>query len=951
MKLVIVESPAKARTIEKFLGKDYRVEASYGHIRDLPSSAAEVPPAQRKEGWAKLGVDTEHNFTPLYIVPKDSQKRVAELKKVVSKADEVLLATDEDREGESISWHLLEVLKPALEKTKAPVHRIAFHEITRSAIREALENPRQVDDQLVRAQETRRILDRLYGYSLSPVLWKKVRTKLSAGRVQSVALRLVVEREEERQRFQSTEYWDVVAQLHAKGSDFAATLQAIADRRLAAGRDFDPTTGALDPEAHAVVLGEPEARRIAEAVTKHPWRVSRIEKKEVRQRPMAPFTTSTMQQAASSRLHMSPKQTMSVAQRLYEGIDLGGGEREGLITYMRTDSVNLADKALHDAAGFIRSRWGASYHQEHRYKTKSKMAQEAHEAIRPTEIARTPEQVKAFLSREELLLYTLVWQRTVASQMADAVLDRTTVDLTVDVDRTPHLFRANGSILRFPGFTQVWGGEREDTLLPPLADGEVLAPATEGRGRPLPLEGQGDGGTGVELNTGEGVGRGVAARSARGGGVAGATPERHETRPPGRYTEATLIKKLEEEGIGRPSTYTPTLSTIQDRGYVLKKGEALVPTYVGMAVIHLLREHFPQYVDVKFTARMEDDLDEIARGETDWVDFLSRFYWGESAEEAAHDAHRKGLVQRIDEALPRIEYPAIHVGNDPETGQPITVRIGRNSVYVQRGEGGEADESGKRGDRATIPVDLLIDELTPEKVAELLQHRTRGEEPLGQQPDSGENVYVRIGPYGPYVQLGEGAEGEKPKRVSLPPGTKPQDVDLALALRLLSLPRTLGVDPSNGKEIVAGIGRFGPYVQRAWQFKNVKTLDELFAMTLDEALRRLAQTGQTVLKELGPNPDSGGELRILAGRFGPYLTDGKLNASLRKGDDPEAMTLQEAVALLGERGKPPGSGKPRRGRSAAAKGGSGASTIKAAAKTRSAEKKPARRSPSAKAKG
>ena len=896
MKLVIVESPAKARTIEKFLGKDYRVEASYGHIRDLPSSAAEVPAAQRKEGWAKLGVDTENAFAPLYVVPKDSQKRVNELKKMVGKAEEVLLATDEDREGESISWHLLEVLKP-----RVPVRRITFHEITRPAIQAALENPRQVDDQLVRAQETRRILDRLYGYSLSPVLWKKVRTKLSAGRVQSVALRLVVEREEERQRFQSTEYWDVVAQLHAKGSDFAATLTAIGDRRLANGRDFDPTTGALDPGAQAVVLGEAEATRIAEAVTKHSWRVSRIEKKEVRQRPMAPFTTSTMQQAASSRLHMSPKQTMSVAQRLYEGIDLGGGEREGLITYMRTDSVNLADKALHDAASLIRSRWGADYHREHRYKTKSKMAQEAHEAIRPTEIARTPDQVRQFLSREELLLYTLVWQRTVASQMADAVLDRTTVDLSVDVEQTPHLFRASGSILRFSGFMEVWGGEREDTLLPALAEGETLGAATGAAGR-----------------------------------VAGATPERHETRPPGRYTEASLIKKLEEEGIGRPSTYTPTLSTIQDRGYVLKKGDALVPTYVGMAVVHLLREHFPQYVDVKFTARMEDDLDDIARGATDWVDFLSRFYWGESAEEAAHDAHRKGLVQRIEEALPRIEYPAIDVGTDRETGQPITVRIGRSSVYVQRGEGGDADESGigssaekKRGDRATIPVDLLIDELTPEKVAELLHHRTRGEEPLGTHA-GGDNVYVRIGPYGPYVQLGEGSDGEKPKRVSLPPGVKPQDVDLPLALRLLSLPRTLGVDPANGKDVAVGIGRFGPYVQRAWQFKNVKTLDELFAMTLDEALRRLAQTGQTVLKELGPHPESGGELRILAGRFGPYLTDGKLNASLRKGDDPEAMTIEEAVALLAERGKPPGSGKPRRGRAGGPRAGAKGSTAKAA---------------------
>ncbi len=912
MKLVIVESPAKARTIEKFLGSDYRVEASYGHIRDLPSSASEVPAAQRKKGWAKLGVDTEHGFTPLYVVPKDSQKRVSELRKVVAKADELLLATDEDREGESISWHLLEVLAP-----KVPVRRITFHEITRPAIRAALENPRDVDDQLVRAQETRRILDRLYGYSLSPVLWKKVRTKLSAGRVQSVALRLVVEREEERQRFQSTEYWDVVARLAARGGELSATLVAIGDRRLATGRDFDPTTGSLDVAADSagagvVVLGREDAERVAAAVTRHPWRVSRVEKKEVRQRPLPPFTTSTLQQAASSRLHMSPKQTMAVAQRLYEGIDLGGGEREGIITYMRTDSVTLADKALHDAAALIRSRWGADYHQEHRYRTKSKVAQEAHEAIRPTEVARTPEQVKAFLSREELALYTLVWQRTVASQMADALLDRTTVDLVVPAAgdsgsselREPHTFRASGSILRFPGFMTVWGGEREDTLLPPLAEGDRLAPAT----------------------------------GAAGGQVVGATPERHETRPPGRYTEAALIKKLEEEGIGRPSTYTPTLSTIQDRGYVLKKGDALVPTYVGMAVIHLLREHFPQYVDVKFTARMEDALDDIARGEVDWIDFLSRFYWGESAAEAEAHHHRTGLVQRIEEALPRIEYPAIEVGRDPETGQPITVRIGRSTVYVQRGDAGTAEGGERTADRATVPVDLLIDELTLEKVVELLAHRSRGEEPLGTHPQSGENVYVRVGPYGPYVQLGEGSDGERPKRVSLPPGVKPTEVELPMALRLLSLPRLLGVDPESGKEVTAGIGRYGPYVQRGWQFQNVKSVDEIFSISLEEALARLAEKGQTVLKELGPHPQSQGEVRVLAGRFGPYVTDGTLNASLRKGSDPAAMTLDDAVALLAERGKPKGSGKGRRSRPApvraAAAKAKGASKPKAAGASR-----------------
>jgi DNA topoisomerase-1 len=759
----------------------------------------------------------------------------------------------------------------------------------------------------VRAQETRRILDRLYGYSLSPVLWKKVRTKLSAGRVQSVALRLVVEREEERQAFTSTEYWDVVARLAAKGQDFTAALVAIGSRRLASSRDFDATTGRLQ-SSDVVVLGREQAERIAAAVARVPWRVAAVDKKEVRQKPLPPFTTSTLQQAASSRLHMSPKQTMSVAQRLYEGIELGGGEREGVITYMRTDSVTLSDKALADAATLVRGRWGASYHQERQYKTKSKMAQEAHEAIRPTEVGRTPESLRAHLRPEELALYRLIWQRTVASQMADAVLDRTTVDLDAAVDGEPHRFRASGSVLRFPGYLEVWGGEREDSLLPPLSEGERLAPGTA---------------------------EGAAGR------VAGAAAERHETRPPARYTEASLIKKLEEEGIGRPSTYTPTLSTIQDREYVVKKGEALVPTYVGIAVIHLLRQHFPQYVDVKFTARMEDDLDSIATGEQDWLDFLGRFYWGE--QEAKKGDHSHGLVQRIEEELPKIEYPAIPVGTDPETGQGITARIGRSTVYIQRGEGGE-------GDRVTLPVDLLIDELTPEKVQELLHHRSRGDEPLGTDPASGQKVYARIGPYGPYVQLGEGGDGEKPKRVSLPRGSKPEDVDIDQALRLLALPRALGNDPESGKPVTAGIGRFGPYVERGGQYQNLRAPDDVLTIDLRTALERLAQKASKVIKELGPHPEGGGEVKVMAGRFGPYVTDGKLLASVPKGGDPEAMELAEAVALLAEKGKPRGGGKGRRGRPGAAKTAAPKAPRTAKAKTAAKPKAGARKGGAAKRK-
>lgn len=845
MKLVIVESPAKAKTIEKFLGSDYKVAASYGHIRDLPSSAREIPAAVRDKPWARLAVDTDGDFAPVYVVPKDSKERVKELKKMLQGAEELLLATDEDREGESISWHLLEVLQPEI-----PVRRITFHEITRSAIQEALEHPRDVDEQLVRAQETRRILDRLYGYSLSPVLWKKVRTKLSAGRVQSVALRLIVEREEERQAFRSSEFWDVSATFSAGGDEFTATLVRVGDRSVATSRDFDATTGVLDPDSTSVVLDESRTHTIAiESEQGLPWSVSSIERKETRQRPAPPFTTSTLQQAASSNLRMSPKRTMRVAQKLYEGVDLGGGDREGLITYMRTDSVTLSQKALADAASFIRGRFGDEFHDGPRvYKTKSKSAQEAHEAIRPSEVQRTPEDVAAYLSPEELSLYRLIWSRTVASQMTDARLDRTTVELSVDGSEERYTYRASGSILRFPGFLSVMGRSREDTLLPAMEEGDRIG----ARGSEIEL---------VEI-----------------------APDGHETRPPPRYTEASLVKKLEEEGIGRPSTYTPTISTIQDREYVVKKGTALVPTYVGMAVVHLLREHFPQYVDIKFTARMEDRLDDIAEGEEDWRGFLTRFYKG------GQDS--TGLVKRIEDALPNIDYPAIPVGTDPESGQPIHIRIGRSFVYAQRGDGGD-------GNRVTLPVDLFIDELTPERVHEMMEVRSKAEEPITTDPDSGLPVFLRTGPYGPYVQLGEPEEDSKPKRVSLPRGMSPEDLTEADALRLISLPRPLGDDPDTGKPVVAGLGRYGPYVERGGTYRNVKDFDRLFTVTLDEALELIrSKPGKTVLREVGEHPESGKPLQVLSGRYGPYVTDGKVNASLPKAMDPSELTIEESVQLL-----------------------------------------------------
>lgn len=856
MKLVIVESPAKARTIEKFLGSDYRVEASYGHVRDLPASAKEIPSRIRDKPWANLAVDTERDFEPVYVIPGDSKKRIRELKKLAGDADEVLLATDEDREGESISWHLQEVLQPDV-----PVRRIAFHEITREAILEALENPRTVDEQLVQAQEARRILDRLFGYSLSPVLWKKVRTKLSAGRVQSVALRLIVEREEERQRFQVSEYWDVEALLESEGGEFTATLVRVADERLVSGRDFDSTTGELDPKTEVKLLGEEEAEEIAEAsLVERPWTVTKVERKKTRKRPYPPFTTSTLQQVASGRLRMSPKRTMRVAQRLYEGIDLGGGEREGLITYMRTDSRTLSEKALAEAASYIEAEHGEKYHQFRRYKTKSKSAQEAHEAIRPTEIGRTPEAMAKYLKKDELALYRLIWEQTVASQMADAVLDQTTMELTVELDGEDHVYRATGSVLRFPGFFAVTGRRGDDTFLPDLEEGTEI---------------------GGEADAPEGKSP-VAIR--------GTEPKGHETRPPARYTEASLVKKLEEEGIGRPSTYTPTISTIQDRDYVVKKGSSLVPTYVGIAVTHLLRGHFPRYVDVGFTARLENALDDIAAGDLDSKEFLSRFYFGEGSEGL-------GLERQIEEELPKIEYPAIPVGTDPETGKEIRVRIGRRSIYVQRGEGEE-------GDRATVPVDLLIDELTPEKAGELLEIRAKADEPLGKDDETGKPIFVKTGPYGPYVQLGEGKGGKKgakkPKRVGLPRGVKPEHVGLELAQKLLSLPREIGTDPETGETVNAGLGRYGPYVERAGTYRNLDSFEEIFTVGLEEAVQKInsKKRGKRTLKKLGPHPDSGVELEVLSGRYGPYVTDGDLNASLPKDLAPEDVTVEKAVELL-----------------------------------------------------
>ena len=885
MKLVIVESPAKAKTIAKFLGKDHVVLASYGHVRDLPSNADEIPAEHKKKPWARMAVDVENGFAPIYVVQSDSKKQIAELRKSLKDADEVVLATDEDREGEAISWHLLEVLKP-----KVPVKRIVFHEITHEAIDEAVANPRDVNQELVRAQEGRRILDRLFGYSLSPVLWKKVRTKLSAGRVQSVAVRLVVEREEERRAFHKANYWDIEAALQADGIAFTATLVEVDGQKIASGKDFDETTGLLKSDK-VLWLKEDAATALCDGLRAGvPWNVASVQQKEARLRPYPPFITSTLQQAASSILGFSPRDTMRTAQRLYEGVDLGGGDREGLITYMRTDSVTLSNRALAEAEKVITDKFGERYHHRRQFSTKSKMAQEAHEAIRPTHLGRTPDQAAKYISGDDLKLYRLIWNRTLASQMADAELLRTTIDFEANAGGKRVTLRANGSVVTFPGFLKVADSGQQDSQLPALAEGDKAGPSEK-----------------VAIDELKALG--------------------HETKPPARYNEASLVRRLEEEGIGRPSTYAPTISIIQQRGYVEKVGKALAPTFVGIAVTFLLRDHFPEYVELKFTAKMESALDAIAEGKLDWVDFLKAFYNGQGD-------FGSGLAPTIEAELAKIEFPNIPVGIAAD-GQPLVVRLGRTQPFIQRGEGGS-------GNTATIPNEVTYDELTVEMAEELLAARAKADEPIGKHPETGQNVYAILGPYGPYVQLGEQDPDskKKPKRASLGRGFPLEDVTLEIALQYLSLPRKVGDHPETGKYVSTAIGRFGPYLVHDGDFRSLKTVDDVFNLDLKTALEMLAQPKRrgrqkTVLKEVGVIPGTETKIEMFDGRYGPYVTDGKVNASLPKGADPEAFTLEQSLALLEEQAAKKGTKKkPAAKKKAAAK-------KKPAAKKKAAKKKAA----------
>jgi DNA topoisomerase I len=906
-RLVIVESPAKARTIAGYLGKDYVVESSIGHIRDMPDKAAEIPAKYRGEPWARLGVDVDHDFEPLYVVNSDKRQQVSKLKQLLKNADELLLATDEDREGEAIAWHLLEELKP-----KVPAHRMVFHEITPEAIAQAVAHPREMDDGLVEAYQTRRVLDRLYGYEVSPVLWKKVMPQLSAGRVQSVAVRLVVDRERERIAFRPARYWDLeavfakVASLEARGggaaraadaevSSFPAALVSVDGRRVAQGRDFGPTgelravTAGQDGAGLLHLDGE-AAAALADRLSDTDFSVRSVERKPYRRSPYAPFRTTTLQQEASRKLGFSAKYAMSIAQRLYEN---------GFITYMRTDSITLSQTAITAARTQARELYGAEYVPDapRIYTSKVKSAQEAHEAIRPAGDAfRTPAQTG--LSGDEFRLYDLVWKRTVASQMKDATGESVSVRVAgrsssgEDVE-----FGASGKIIGFYGFLKAYV-EGSDDPNAELDDNQRRLPALA-EAEPLTAE--------------------------------SLAPAEHATRPPARYTEASLIKELEDRAIGRPSTYASIMGTILDRGYVFKKGTALVPSFVAFAVVTLLEQHFAHLIDYDFTAQMEEALDEIARGEASRVPWLRRFYFGADGEEGL-----KELVSDLSDIDARA------VSSFPLAGTDIVVRVGRYGPYLERD-----------GQRANIPEGTTPDELTPEFAGELLS-RPNGDKILGTDPVTGRTIVAKGGRFGPYVteQLGDDAPASaKPRTASLLKTMDLDSVTLDDALRLLTLPRTLG--DIDGELVTVQNGRYGPYVKKGADSRSLESEEQMFTITLDEARELFAQpkprsraaraAAAAPLREIGADPASGKPIVLRDGRFGLYVTDGETNASLRKGDTAEEITLQRAAELLAERRAAAPS--PRRPASGSRARSGGSSSAGRSGSARSMRTRPSRSGP------
>ena len=876
--LVIVESPAKARTISKFLGKGYTVEASIGHIRDLPQGKKEMPADLKDEEWAKLGVNVNDRFTPVYVVPQDKKSHITKLKKLLKESQNLYLATDEDREGEAISWHLQEVLKP-----KVPVHRLVFHEITNEAILDALETPREIDDGLVKAQETRRILDRLYGYEISEFLWRK-KLGRSAGRVQSVAVRLIVQREWERRAFRSATYWDLTAQFSTSdGQSFDATLVSVDGRKIPSGKDFDSATGQIK-DSGFMLMDETGAQQLLQKLKTGTFAVTKMQVKPYTQKPAAPFTTSTMQQEANRKLGFTARRTMSAAQSLYEN---------GYITYMRTDSTSLAKVAVDAARELVGEEYGKDYLPEEprTYRSTVRNAQEAHEAIRPAgNPFRLPDSLKGELAPDQFKLFELIWKRTVASQMQNARGRR----VTITVEGEGSVFQVSGKTIDFPGFLRAYV-EGADDPNAELADKETLLPAVE--------EGQA-----VSLKEVE--------------------PKSHTTQPPSRFSEAALTRELEQRGIGRPSTYASIIETIQTRNYVFKKGNALVPTWNAFSMVRLMEEHFPSLVDYEFTANMEGLLDSISRQEAGNIEYLEEFYFGKET---------PGLKGRLETKIKEVDPRAISTFplGTPEEGEHLEVvnlRVGQYGPYLEQGER-----------KASLPEDLPPDELTLESALELLKKAETGDEPLGICPDTHKPVFVKSGRFGPYVQLGLADEGEKPKNAGLLKGMSVEDITLEVALKLLSLPRLVGEHPDSKEVIEAFNGRYGPYIKCGSETRSlpddVSPLDvqlEQSLFLLSQPKRRGRSAPKEPIKTFESSPITEQPIRLLEGRYGPYVTDGETNASLPKGTETETVTFEQALQLLAERAAKGPSRKKKKTKKKATKK---KATKKKAAKKKATKKK------------
>lgn len=835
-KLVIVESPTKAKTIRKFLGKEYVVESCMGHVRDLPQTAKDIPEKYKKQPWARLGVDVDHDFDPIYTVPKNKTKVIKTLKDKLEEASELYLATDEDREGESISWHLVETLKP-----KVPFKRMVFNEITKEAILAALKDTRAIDENLVRAQEARRILDRLVGYTISPLLWTKVAFGLSAGRVQSVAVRLIVEREHERIRFVKSAYWGIETDNEKESIKFASRLLSYEGKRVATGKDFDSETGKLvNEDGKLVALDEAAAEKIRKSILNQAWKVSEAEEKPVSRKPPAPFITSTLQQEANRKLGLSAREAMQVAQSLYE---------QGFITYMRTDSTFLSTQALEASRAKIVELYGKDYlpPEPRTYEGKKvKGAQEAHEAIRPAGTDfKTPEETG--LSGMQVRLYELIWKRTMASQMVNSRQKQVSVRFKVG----DAIFASSGMTIEFPGFLRAYV-EGQDDEMAALEDREVRLPDLK-------------------------VGDAVQCTEVR-------TTD-HETKPPARFTEATLVQTMEKEGIGRPSTYASIIGTIIDRGYVKKMGNALAPTFTAMVVGKLLKQHLTQYVDLGFTSAMENSLDEIAGGELDQLSYLKSVYFGNNG--------LKKTVEKEESKIDPDEARSIHF----DTLKGLSFRVGRYGAYVCRKQDG-ADMC------ASLPESQAPADITAEIANKLIDQKINGSDALGKDPKTGEPIYVLNGRYGPYVQLGDATdENAKPKRVSLPQGVEPENVTIEMAISLVELPKTLGDHPGTGKEIKAGLGRFGPYVVHDGDFRSIPKTDNLFTISFERALELLMKpkTGRgraAAIKELGKLPGTEEAVSIFDGKYGPYIKMGKTNVSLPDGMKVEDVTLEISIELV-----------------------------------------------------